>query len=284
MNLPDKVIINLCPTGMVPRRAKVPAVPITPAEIAADVRRCRAAGASMVHLHARDDDEEPTWRAERFAEICAAVVAAAPDIVLVVTTSGRNWSELSKRAESLTVDGFAKPEMASLTLGSMNFVSGPSVNAPETIDALVRTMQEREIVPELEIFDVGMVNYANYLISRGLLRPPYYLNILFGSIGTAEVSAVNAAAVLGALPAGATWAFAGIGRSQLAANALALSLGGHVRVGLEDNPYYDWRARSTATNPQLVERVVRLAHELGREPATPAEARDIIGLKPVRPA
>src|SRR4051812_24134048 len=101
---------------MVPRRAKVPAVPITPEEIARDVRRCFEVGASMVHLHARDDDEEPTWRAERFAEICAAVIAETPEIVLVVTTSGRNWSELSKRSESLTVAGRAKPEMASLTL------------------------------------------------------------------------------------------------------------------------------------------------------------------------
>jgi uncharacterized protein (DUF849 family) len=280
-NLSEKVIINLCPTGMVPRRAKVPAVPISPEEIARDVRRCFEVGASMVHLHARDDDEEPTWRAERFAEICAAVVAETPEIVLVVTTSGRNWSDLAKRSESLTVGGVGKPEMASLTVGSMNFVSGPSVNSPETIQGLAEAMQERQIVPELEIFDIGMVNYANYLIGRGVLKPPYYLNILFGSVGTADVSAANAAAVLSALPSGATWAFAGIGRHQLAANTLALCLGGHVRVGLEDNPYYDWSTRATTTNPQLVERIVRIAGEMGREPATPAEARQIIGLKPV---
>jgi 3-keto-5-aminohexanoate cleavage enzyme len=277
----DKLIVNLCPTGMVPRRAKVPAVPITPEEIARDVRQCYEAGASMVHLHARDDDEEPTWRGERFAEICAAVVEQAPQMVLVVTTSGRNWPELARRAESLNVAGRAKPEMASLTLGSMNFVSGPSVNAPETISGLAAAMYERDITPELEIFDIGMLDYARFLISRGVLRPPYYLNILFGSIGTAGVSAANAAAALAALPPSATWAFAGIGRYQLAANTLAISLGGHVRVGLEDNPYYDWSSRGTTTNVQLVERVVRIARELGREPATPAEAREMIGLKPV---
>jgi 3-keto-5-aminohexanoate cleavage enzyme len=277
----DKLIINLCPTGMVPRRAKVPAVPITPEEIARDVRRCFEVGASMVHLHAREDDEEPTWRAERFAEICEAVVAETPDIVLVVTTSGRNWSELAKRSASLTVAGRAKPEMASLTLGSMNFVTAPSVNAPEMIQGLASAMRNRDIVPELEIFDIGMVDYANYLIGKGVLEPPYYFNILLGSIGTAGVSAANAAAALAAMPDGATWAFAGIGRFQLPANTLAMSLGGHVRVGLEDNPYYDWKSRGTTTNAQLVERVVRIARELGREPATPAEARQLIGLKQV---
>ncbi|MBS2966754.1 3-keto-5-aminohexanoate cleavage protein [Actinocrinis puniceicyclus] len=279
MSLPDKFIVNLCPTGMVPRRAKVPNVPITPAEIAKDVRRCYEAGAGMVHLHARDDDEEPTWRAERFTEIVDQVVSLTPDIVVVVTTSGRNWSELEKRAASLTVDSAARPEMASLTLGSMNFASGPSVNSPETIAGLAAAMQERGIVPELEIFDVGMANYANYLISRGVLKPPYYFNILFGSIGTAEVSAANAAAMLASLPQPSTWAFAGIGRFQLAANTLALSLGGHVRVGLEDNPYFDWSSKNATTNARLVERIVRIAREMGREPATPQETREIIGLR-----
>ncbi|MCC2314005.1 3-keto-5-aminohexanoate cleavage protein [Cellulomonas xiejunii] len=281
VSLSDSFIVNLCPTGMVPRRAKVPHVPITPLEIARDVKRCYDAGASMVHLHAREDDESPTWRGERFREIVDAVVTDVPDIVLVVTTSGRDWSELEKRTESLCIEGPARPEMASLTLGSMNFVSGPSVNSPEVIKGLAHAMAERGIVPEIEIFDVGMVNYANYLIDRGVLKPPYYFNILFGSIGTADVSAANAAAVLAALPGAATWAFAGIGRSQLAANSLALSLGGNVRIGLEDNPYMEWRDKTPATNAALVERVVRIAQEMGRVPATPQKAREMIGLPPV---
>jgi uncharacterized protein (DUF849 family) len=281
MGLADKLIVNLCPTGMIPRRAKVPAVPVEPAEIAADVRRCRDAGASMVHLHARDDDEEPTWRPERFQEICDAVVSAAPDIVVVVTTSGRNWSETPKRSASLTVSGSGKPEMASLTLGSMNFPTGPSVNSPQTIGELAEAMREHEIVPELEIFDVGMADYASYLADKGVLQPPYYANILLGSLGTAAVSAANLAAVLAALPRGTTWALAGIGRYQTRANTLATALGGHVRVGLEDNPYEDWRHKSPAANARLVERAVRIGRELGREPATPEETRAIIGLKPV---
>ncbi|MFD8236335.1 3-keto-5-aminohexanoate cleavage protein [Streptomyces sp. NPDC059696] len=281
MSPADSVIINLCPTGMIPRKDKVPHVPTTPEEIAKDVKRCFEAGASMVHLHARGEDEEPTWHAEKFDDICQAVAAEAPDMVLVVTTSGRNWNDFDRRSESLSVSGLGKPEMASLTLGSMNFPTSASVNTPEMITSLATAMRERGIVPELEIFDIGMANFANYLIAKDILPGPHYFNILFGSRGTADVSAANAAAVLAALPADATWAFAGIGRYQLAANTLALSLGGHVRVGLEDNPYYDWRDRTPATNPRLVERVVRIAREMGREPATPEEARRIIGLKPV---
>lgn len=281
MSLADKLIVNLCPTGMIPRRAKVPAVPVTPEEIAADVRRCRDAGASLVHLHARDDDEEPTWRPERFQEICQAVAAETPDMVLVVTTSGRNWTEVEKRGASLTVNGTCKPEMASLTLGSMNFPTAPSVNSPQTIEGLAQAMREHEVVPELEVFDVGMANYAKTLADRGVLQPPFYANILLGSRGTADLSAVNVAATLAGLPAGTTWALAGIGRFQTRANTLATALGGHIRVGLEDNPYYDWNDRSDASNARLVERAVRIAREMGREPATPEEARSIIGLKPV---
>ena len=282
MSLDDTFIVNVCPTGMIPRKAKVPAVPTTAAEIAADVRRCRDAGAAVAHLHARDEFEDPTWRPEVFAEICQAVVAETPDIVLVVTTSGRNWSELEKRSASVRIGGPAKPEMGSLTLGSMNFPTGPSVNSPDVIKGLADAMRENDVVPELEVFDVGMANYAADLIKRGVLAGPYYFNILFGSRGTADLSAANAAAILASLPAGATWAFAGIGRFQLAANTMALTLGGHVRVGLEDNPYYEWANRSLATNPELVERVVRIAAELGRTPATPDEARRMIGLKPVQ--
>jgi 3-keto-5-aminohexanoate cleavage enzyme len=287
----DPVIVNLCPTGMVPRRATVPHLPVAPDEIAADVARCADAGASMVHVHARDDDESPTWRRERFEEIVAAVVDRAPDIIVVVTTSGRDWQDVDRRAESLDVHEVVRPEMASLTLGSMNFPTGPSINAPETIAALASRMRERGIVPEIEIFDVGMANVMGYLRRTAVLTDPTYVNVLWGSRGTADLSAINIAAVLAALPAGATWAFGGIGRYQLRANTMAMALGGHVRLGIEDNPYENWEARTPATNPRLVERVVRLGRTLGREPASPAQAREIIGLpapgdrvRAVRPA
>ncbi len=275
----DRLIVNLCPTGMVPRTRDAPGLPVTPAAIAADVARCRDAGASVVHLHARDDDEQPTWRPERFAEIVAAVVERTPDVVLVVTTSGRSWGDVDRRAAVLDLAGPLRPEMASLTLGSNNFATGPSVNAPETIVALATRMRERGIVPELEAFEPGMVAYGRHLAAKGVLGGPFYINLLLGSPGTAEVSAASLAALLAALPPGATWSVGGIGRHQPAANALGIALGGHVRVGMEDSPYLDYgRSRTPATNARLVERAVRIAGELGREPATPAQARAIIGL------
>lgn len=142
-------------------------------------------------------------------------------------------------------------------------------------------MRDRQIVPELELFDAGMANYVGYLASKGVLEGPLYANILLGSRGTADLSAANLAAITSSLPAATTWAIAGVGRHQVRAHALGLALGGHVRVGLEDNPYYDWKSKSPTTNAQLVERSVRIALELGREPATPAEAREIIGLPTV---
>jgi uncharacterized protein (DUF849 family) len=264
---------------MVPRTDRCPHVPVTPEAIAEDVRRCRDAGASIAHIHARAHDEEPTWDPERFREILAAVVERTPDIVLCVTTSGRTWPELEKRAAVLHLDGPVKPEMASLTLGSMNFPTGPSVNSPDTIAGLARTMDERGIVPELEVFEPGMASYANFLLRREILSPPLYVNVLLGSLGASDLSAASVAGFQAALPPGATWALAGIGRYQLQANTLAIALGGHVRVGLEDNPYYDWRTNEDASNPRLVERVVRIAREHGREPATPEETRSIIGLR-----
>jgi uncharacterized protein (DUF849 family) len=124
-----------------------------------------------------------------------------------------------------------------------------------------------------------MVAYARHLAATGVLAAPFYVNLLLGSPGTAELSAASLAAFLAALPAGATWSLAGVGRHQLRANTLGIALGGHVRVGMEDSPFYDYAPpRTAATNARLVERVVRIAREHGREPATPAEARAIIGL------
>jgi len=278
MSSHPKLIINLCPTGMVPRKADNPYLPVSPKEIAADVKRCYELGVSMVHLHARDENEDPTWEPDRFDEVIGEIKAISKELIIVVTTSGRNWPQLEKRSASLAIEGDNKPDMASLTLGSMNFPQQASVNPPEVIKGLAQKMQQHGVVPELEIFEVGMIDYAHFLIRKDLLRPPYYFNLLLGSLGTMSLSAANVGLMINALPPGATWALAGIGRFQLAANTMAIALGGHVRVGLEDNPYYDWSDKTPASNPRLVERVLRIAKELDREPATPTEARNIIGL------
>jgi uncharacterized protein (DUF849 family) len=201
-----------------------------------------------------------------------------PDIVICVTTSGRVFGDPERRGEVLDLDGAVKPDMASLTLGSMNFPREASVNAPGTIQALAERMRERGIVPELEVFDVGMLDYARYLIERGVLRKPFYFNFLLGSLGTLAATPLHLAQLAAAVPSGATWAAAGIGRFQLPMNAMAVAMGGHVRVGLEDNLYLDTEKQAPATNLSLVERVVGIARAMGRPVATCAEARRRIGL------
>lgn len=272
----NKLILNLCPTGMIPRKKACPNVPISPKEIALDVKRCFELGVSMVHLHARELNEAPTWDPRVFSEILQRIKHFAPDMITVVTTSGRNWPDLDRRSASLTAS--PKPDMGSLTLGSLNFPKQASVNPPEIIQGLLEKMNEQSVVPELEIFNTGMINYAHYLIKKGMLKPPYYFNLILGSLGSASLNATNVAAMISSLPADATWSLGGIGRFQLAANTIAIALGGHIRIGLEDNPYINWTQKSDATNPRLVERIIKIAREFNREIATSEEARQIIGL------
>ena len=274
------LIVNVALTGMVPTKADNQAVPVTPSEIVEDAERCVRAGASIVHVHARDDDGAPTWRAAVYAEIVGGIRERCPAAIVCVSTSGRSWKELERRAEVLDLEGALRPDLASLTLGSLNFPKQASVNDPETIVALAERMHERGIVPELEVFDLGMTDYARFLVERGVLRPPFVFNVLLGSLGTLAATPLNLAMVTGALPEGSVWAGAGIGRFQLAVNVLAIASGGHVRVGLEDNLWLDVEKTRPATNLALVERLVSLAHAVERPIATPAEARELIGLPP----
>jgi uncharacterized protein (DUF849 family) len=274
----EPLIVNLASTGMVPTRADNPAVPEAPEEIADDIVRCAAAGATIAHVHARDPEGRPTHRQEVFRGIVARVRARAPEMVICVTTSGRVVRSLEQRAEVLDLDGAEKPDMASLTLGSMNFPRQASLNEPKVIHALADRMKERGIVPELEVFDMGMLDYAKYLIERRVLQEPFYFNFLLGSLGTLAATPLNLSLLAQAVPAGATWAAAGIGRFQLPANAMAVTMGGHVRIGLEDNLFMDAAKTEPATNLALVERIVGVARAIGRPVASPREARERIGL------
>jgi uncharacterized protein (DUF849 family) len=274
----DELIVNLCPTGMVPTKADAPHIPLSPGEVAADVRRCADAGASIVHIHPRDEQGRPSQDPALAAAFIRAVRAQTPEIVACITTSGRIKPELADRLPVLDIDGDAKPEMASLTLGSLNFPGQASVNAPETIQGLARRMSERGIVPEWEIFDFGMLDYARYLRERGILSGPVYANILLGSLGTLAATPFNLSLMVERLPHGSTWAAAGIGRHQFAMNRLAIAMGGGVRVGLEDNLWFDDARTEPASNPRLVERLVKIARAMGREPAAPDEVRERLGI------
>lgn len=268
------LIINAAITGMIPTKRDTPHVPIHPEEIIADVRRCRDAGATIVHLHARDADESPTYRREIYEEIFAGVRSECPELLISGSCSGRLYGEFWQRSQVLD----AHPDFGSLTLGSLNFPKQASVNSPEMIQQLALAMQARDIVPEMEIFDMGMADYAHYLTRKGLVRGPLYANILLGSLGTMSATPDNLCAIVRALPPGTTWAATGIGRFQFFINSLAVAMGGHVRVGLEDAIYYDWETKRLATNAGLIDRIVRLARVCGREIATADEARRILGM------
>lgn len=272
------LVVNVALTGMVGTRDRVPHLPVDPDAIAEDAERCVAAGAGVVHLHARDADERPDWRRTAYEELICAIRARCPGVVVCATTSGRDVGEVDRRADVLRLTGEARPDMASLTLGSLNFHSGPSVNAIATVEELARRMADAGIRPELEVFGLGMAHLAHRLVARGLAPAPRYANLMLGFPNGAPADARSLTALIDALPPDTTWAAAGLGAFQATANALAVAMGGHVRTGLEDNPYLDHRTREPATNEALVRRAVAQAEALGRPIATPAETRALLGL------
>jgi 3-keto-5-aminohexanoate cleavage enzyme len=254
----NKLVINFTPTGMVPTKAMTPLVPISVAEVVDDVLGCAELGVSIAHLHARDHQGEPTTDPDVFAAIIRGIRRERPDLIICVTTSGRTHPKLEDRAAVLDLGGDDKPDMASLTLGSMNFARAASVNSPDTIQALARRMRERDIRPELEVFEAGMINYGKYLMKKGLLESPGYFNLLLGNIATAQADEPTLDLMLAALPKGAVWALAGIGDCQARVHRWAVARGGHVRM--------------------LVQRVVDLANDYGRQISTPEETRSLLGL------
>lgn len=278
MRTGEPLIINLAPTGMVPTKETTPHVPVSVEEILEDVALCRELGASIIHVHARDENGAPTHRPQYFAPIVEGIRRLDPELVVCVTCSGRFVSDIEKRAEVLDLTGDAKPDMASLTLGSNNFSNQASLNPPEVIRELANRMKLRGIKPELEAFEPGMVHYAKYLRGKGLIEEPCYVNVLLGNIGTSPLSPGSLGAFLSVVPERWTWAVAGIGAEQLDANLTSIAAGGHVRVGLEDNIWWDRERTRLATNPMLVERIRRLAELAERPIASPGLVRERLGL------
>ena len=275
------LIINFTPTGMIPTKAMTPHVPITVSEIIEDVHRACKLGITMAHLHARDEKTgEPTYKAELYGQIIEGIRAFAPDLIICVSLSGRNFKELHQRAEPLELTGMAKPDMGSLTLSSVNFNRQASVNEPKMIQDLAQRMQERGILPELEAFDAGMINYAHYLIRKGLLEGPHYCNLLFGNIACAQADLLHTGVLIRDLPEETYWSLAGIGDAQLMMNSIAIASGGGVRVGLEDNIYFDSERTKLATNTELLERIHTIAQANERAIMPPADLREKLNLQP----
>lgn len=279
------LIINLACTGVIPTRAMNPHVPLSHAEIVEDVAECLELGVQMVHLHARDDDGVQTGDPEPYGRLVESIrkLPGGREAVLCVTTSGRMNPGFEERSRILDLSGDAKPDMASLTLSSLNFVQSASVNAPDTIQQLAQRMHERGIRPELEIFDVGMANVAKVLIARGILRPPFYANVLLGNIAGAQPEAIDVAAIQAALPDNCLTSYAGIGRFQLMANTLGIVYADGVRVGLEDNLWMDAARTRPASNAALVRRILAMAELHERPLMSRLELRRLLDLPQYNP-
>jgi uncharacterized protein (DUF849 family) len=273
------LIVNLAPTGLIPTRRMSPHVPLTPHEIADQVCALAMQGVNMVHLHARDPENgQPTYKKQIYGQIIAGIREKNEELVIGVSTSGRVFTDFGQRADVLDLNGDLKPDFASLTLGSMNFNHHASVNSPQVIKDLAAKMLDCGIRPELEVFDLGMINYARYLTAKELLKPPFYFNLILGNVASAQADMLTTALMIRELPPGSVWSLGGIGRFQLRMNAAAISFGGGVRVGLEDNLYYDDDRRRLASNHELVERVLRIAAALGRRPYPQRELRTALTL------
>jgi uncharacterized protein (DUF849 family) len=265
---------------MIPTRDMSPEVPIAPAEIVDQVLEVSELGVNMVHLHAREPETGlPTYREDIYAQIIGGIRSQNKELVLCVSTSGRFFFEFEKRSEVLNLKGELKPDFGSLTLSSLNFNRQASINTPEMIQDLAKKMLENDIKPELEAFDLGMINYAKYLIRKNLIMPPYYFNLILGNIACAQANLLSLGLMIKELPQDAVWSAGGVGNFQLPTNAMALIAGGGVRVGLEDNIWFDEERTRLASNRDLVERILLIAKAMGRRPYTQAEARNLLGLE-----
>ena len=274
-----KLIINLTPTGMIPTKDMTPHVPVTPDEVVEDVLVCRQYGVSMVHLHARDEDGKPTYKKDIYAKMIEGIRKVDKDMILCVSTSGRNWPEFEKRSECLDLKGDLKPDMGSLTLSSLNFNKQASINTPQMIQDLAKKMMDNGIRPELEAFDLGMVNYAKYLHQKGLVKAPFYFNLILGNIACAQANILNLGLMVNELPPDSLWSAGGVGDTQLKMNINAMINGGGVRVGIEDNIWMSPKRKELATNQKMVKRIHDIAVALGMDIATPSEARAYLGLE-----
>jgi 3-keto-5-aminohexanoate cleavage enzyme len=268
-------IISVAITGSVPNKADNPAVPLSPQEQIESTHAAYEAGAALVHIHVRDETGRPASSPDLFARVQAGVRQHCPDMIVQFSTGGRGRG-LEERGCMLHL----APDMASLATGSVNFPTTVYENPPDFIEGLARAMLRYGVKPEVEIFDAAMLYNAAKLVERGLLHTPLHVQFVLGLGGALPARRVLLeflVAELQELLPGSTWTAAGMGRHQLTVNHWSLELGGHCRTGLEDNLRFDER-RLASSNAELVQRVAALANQWGRPPATPTEARQLLGL------
>ncbi len=274
----DRLIISVATTGSWPTKAQNPSLPVTEDEIAASAIACAAAGAGIVHIHVRDGEGRVSCDPERYARVRRQIEAADCNVIVNMSTGGgAGLVTDAQRMEPVDLS----PEIASFDCGSLNFGDGVFINSPAFLAELATRMRAAGVLPEIECFEPGHVWNALRLIDDGALHPPYWFQFVLGVRGGSPATVKQLLNMVEMLPASALWSVCAIGRAQLPINLAAMAMGGHVRTGLEDNLYY--RKGELASNEQLVARLVRIAGEIGRPVATPAETRELLGLNARHP-
>ena len=274
---PDALIISAATTGSWPTKAQNPNLPTTPGEIAGEAIGCGEAGAAIIHIHVRDDEEKVTCDPARYARVRELVETAGSDVIINMSTGG--GAGTSGDEERMAPVALA-PEIASFDCGSVNFGERVFVNSPTFLRELATRMKTFGVKPEIECFEPGHVWNALRLIDEGLLEPPFWFQFVLGVRGGSPPEVKQLQHMVEMIPAGAHWSVCGIGRHQLPLGMAAMAMGGHVRTGLEDNIWYR-KGELAVNNRQLVTRVARIAGELGRPLATPPQVRALLGLRGV---
>lgn len=273
----NKIILTVAPTGNVPTREMNPNVPLTPQEIAAQIYECWSEGAAVAHIHTRDKNGLPTSDVAVNREILAELDKYPDcDIIRQLSTGGRAGKNYTERGQMLCLC----PEMASLATGSSNFPTRGNFNDPETVSYLASEMRKYKIKPEIEVFDTAMLWSAFKLAEKGEVFTPLHINLVMGMNGSQPASEKALLYLYDHLPKDCTWGVTIIGKEHVKLSVIAMALGGHVRVGLEDNIFHVKGVLST--NLGLLRRMKQIALAIGRELATPAEARQMLGL-PAKP-
>lgn len=274
----DKLIISCCICGAEVTKENNPAVPYTVEEIVREAKSAYEAGAALIHLHVRWDDGTPTQDKGRFQEMVDAIRKECPDVIIQPSTGGAVGMTDLERLQSTEI--VPTPEMATLDCGTCNFGGDEIfINTDNTIANFGDIMKERGIKPECEVFDKGMIDLALKAAKKGHIDYPIHFDFVLGVQMTATVRDLVYMAT--SVPAGSTWTATGIGKNCWDIVAATIAMGGHVRVGFEDNVYMS-KGVLAKSNGEMVERVVQIAKLMNREIATPAEAREILGLKPLK--
>lgn len=273
----EKLIITAAISGAEVTKEHNPNVPYTVEEVAIEAEKAYKAGASIIHLHVRKDDGTPTQDRERFKACMEAIKERCPDAIVQPSTGGAVGMSNEERLQPVDL----RPEMATLDAGTCNFGGDDIfVNTENTIKEFGKKMMELGVKPEIEVFDKGMVDMAIKLQKKGFIKTPMHFNFVMGVNGGIAATPRDLVFMAGSVPQGSTYTVSGIGRFEFQMAAVTIVMGGHVRVGFEDNVYIE-KGIPAKSNAELVERVVRLAKELGRKIATPQEAREILGLKEI---